>query len=67
MKQKLFQFTLIACLLSIFITGCSTDDDSSANVLELAINSVGGHQVLNNLNNYSIKIERDEYIMGQDP
>ena len=67
MKQKLFQFTLIACLLSIFIIGFSTDDYSSADVLELAINGLGEREALDNLNAYSIRSERDEYIMGQGP
>ena len=60
MKQKFFQFTLISFLLGIFIAGCSTDDDNSASVLELAINGLGGHEALDNLNAYSIKSERDE-------
>ena len=55
MKQKLFQFTLISFLIGIFITGCSADDDSSENVLELAINGLGGYEALDNLNAYSIK------------
>ena len=67
MKQKLFQFTLISFLLGIFIAGCSTDDDNSASVLELAINGLGEREALDNLNAYSIKSERDEYIMGQGP
>ena len=67
MKQKLFQFTLISFLIGIFITGCSADDDNSENVLELAINGLGGYEALDNLNAYSIKSERDEYIMGQGP
>ena len=67
MNQKLFQFTLISFLLGIFIAGCSTDDDNSTNVLELAINGLGGHEALDNLNAYSINSERDEYIMGQGP
>ena len=67
MKQKFFQFTLISFLLGIFIAGCSTDDDNSASVLELAINGLGEREALDNLNAYSIKSERDEYIMGQGP
>ena len=66
MKQKLFRFTLISFLLGIFITGCSTKNNST-DVLELAIDGLGGHEALDNLNAYSIKSERDEYIMGQGP
>ena len=66
MKQKLFRFTLISFLLGIFITGCSTNNNST-DVLELAIDGLGGHEALDNLNAYSIKSERDEYIMGQGP
>ena len=66
MKQKLFRFTLISFLLGIFIAGCSTNNNST-DVLELAIDSLGGHEALDNLDAYSIKSERDEYIMGQGP
>ena len=61
--KKLYPTFII--LLLFLLVGCSTKN--TEDILENAIEGMGGRETLSNLNGFSIKSERDEYIMGQGP
>jgi glyoxylase-like metal-dependent hydrolase (beta-lactamase superfamily II) len=51
----------------VFITSCGSTDTEEELAFNLAVESLGGKSMLLNLDEYLIKSERDEYIMGQGP
>jgi len=62
-RKKIF----LLVLMSTFIIGCDTKESNHKSAFELAVQSLGGEESLKNLDEYIIKSERDEYIMGQGP
>ena len=65
MKQNITRCILFSFFLCLSLVSCSTKNHTD--ILESAIDGVGGREALSNLNGFSIKSERDEYIMGQGP
>ena len=49
------------------IVGCGSQDSNDEKAFNLALESIGGADMIQSLDEYLIKSERDEYIMGQGP
>lgn len=62
-SKKIF----ILVFLLTFIIGCGTKEPGQKEAFDLAVQSLGGEDLIENLDEYLIKSERDEYIMGQGP
>jgi len=69
MKQNSTRFTLFSFFLclSLVVFSAASAAETSTEILEDAIEGVGGREALSNFSGFSIKSERDEYIMGQGP
>jgi glyoxylase-like metal-dependent hydrolase (beta-lactamase superfamily II) len=66
MNKAIIYFGLT--LLVVAAQGCSTKQvEPKKSTLDIAINGLGGAEILKGLHGYSIQSERDEYIMGQGP
>jgi|TARA_B100001094_G_scaffold135423_1_gene131128 glyoxylase-like metal-dependent hydrolase (beta-lactamase superfamily II) len=62
-SKKIF----ILVFLLTFIIGCGIKEPVQKEAFDLAVQSLGGEDLIENLDEYLIKSERDEYIMGQGP
>ncbi len=62
-SKKIF----ILVFLLTFIIGCGIKEPGQKEAFDLAVQSLGGEDLIENLDEYLIKSERDEYIMGQGP
>jgi glyoxylase-like metal-dependent hydrolase (beta-lactamase superfamily II) len=66
MKTGIIHFAL--AFLIVTAQGCGTKQgETEKNTLDIAINGLGGAEILNELNGFSVESERDEFLMGQGP
>ncbi|MGB0658075.1 MAG: MBL fold metallo-hydrolase [Gammaproteobacteria bacterium] len=57
----------LALFFTAFIVACGAKDSNEVTAFDLALESLGGDDLIRDLDEYLIKSERDEYIMGQGP
>ena len=57
----------LALFSMTLIVGCGSQDSNDEKAFNLALESIGGADMIQSLDEYLIKSERDEYIMGQGP
>ena len=62
-SKKIF----LALFSMTLIVGCGSQDSNDEKAFNLALESIGGADMIQGLDEYLIKSERDEYIMGQGP
>ena len=62
-SKKIF----LALFSMTLIVGCGSQDSNDEKAFNLALESIGGADMIQSLDEYLIKSERDEYIMGQGP
>ena len=62
-SKKIF----LALFIMTLIVGCGSQDSNDEKAFNLALESIGGADMIHGLDEYLIKSERDEYIMGQGP
>lgn len=62
-SKKIF----LALFSMTLIVGCGSQDSNDEKAFNLALESIGGTDMIQGLDEYLIKSERDEYIMGQGP
>ena len=62
-SKKIF----LALFSMTLIVGCGSQDSNDEKAFNLALESLGGADIIQGLDEYLIKSERDEYIMGQGP
>ena len=62
-SKKIF----LALFIMTLIVGCGSQDSNDEKAFNLALESIGGADMIQSLDEYLIKSERDEYIMGQGP
>lgn len=62
-SKKIF----LALFSMTLIFGCGSQDSNDEKAFNLALESIGGADMIQGLDEYLIKSERDEYIMGQGP
>ena len=62
-SKKIF----LALFSTTLIVGCGSQDSNDEKAFNLALESLGGADMIQGLDEYLIKSERDEYIMGQGP
>ena len=62
-SKKIF----LALFSMTLIVGCGSQDSNDEKAFNLALESIGGADMIQSLDGYLIKSERDEYIMGQGP
>ena len=62
-SKKIF----LALFSMTLIVGCGSQDSNDEKAFNLALESLGGADMIQSLDEYLIKSERDEYIMGQGP
>ena len=62
-SKKIF----LALFSMTLIVGCGSQDSNDEKAFNLALESIGGAEMIQSLDEYLIKSERDEYIMGQGP
>ena len=62
-SKKIF----LALFSTTLIVGCGSQDSNDEKAFNLALESIGGADMIQGLDEYLIKSERDEYIMGQGP
>ena len=62
-SKKIF----LALFIMTLIVGCGSQDSNDEKAFNLALESIGGADMIQGLDEYLIKSERDEYIMGQGP
>ena len=62
-SKKIF----LALFSMTLIIGCGSQDSNDETAFNLALESIGGADMIQSLDEYLIKSERDEYIMGQGP
>ncbi|MDC0226113.1 MBL fold metallo-hydrolase [Gammaproteobacteria bacterium] len=62
-SKKIF----LALFSTTLIVGCGSQDSNDEKAFNLALESLGGADMIQSLDEYLIKSERDEYIMGQGP
>ena len=62
-SKKIF----LALFSMTLIIGCGSQDSNDEKAFNLALESIGGADMIQSLDEYLIKSERDEYIMGQGP